>query len=232
MGCTESLPAPGALDEPHQINPKTPYLGGGFGATPSKTEKTVVLVRQNLFSWSGSSFRINTRDGQPYGNDLRVKGKAMGFRDQMTMVDGKGQAVAVVLRKFELIGQTFKIYMTSPVFDGQKPSDRKYQGSNLYTFAKVERQPFTFIQNITLEGDTGVSYTVTRSGSWWPKTRTVKRHGKPCALMEGGTWEGTWSSYAITCAPGIDPCLLVCVCAICDEMDETEAKEKRKKRKR
>ena len=144
----------------------------------------------------------------------------------MTMVDGNGRAVSDVLRKFELVGLTATVYVPHPIRIGQQPSDRRYEGQPLYTYAKIERVPLSKVQNVFLDGDQTPTYTVVRSGSWdrWPKSRTVRKYGRPAALMEGGTWG--WSSrfdgYRITCAPGIDACLMVCICAACDEMDELE----------
>lgn len=219
MGCTESVPERDAFLQPHPMDHAVVHAA----AAPSSTEPTVLLVREKLFSWSGDSFGIKTGAGASF-HDLKVKGKVFAFRDQMTMLDGNGRVVAVLLRKFELVGQTFKVYVPHPVRKGQQPSDRKYEGQPLYTYAKIERVPLSTVQNVTLDGDQTPTYTVARSGSWWPKTRTVRKHGRPAALMEGGTWESNWNSYRITCAPGIDACLMVCICAACDEMDKEDRK--------
>lgn len=149
-----------------------------------------------------------------------MKGKTFAFRDQMTLLDAKGDPIAVCLRKFEFIGQTFKIYSPRPLFPGQAPSDRDYKGKHLYTFAKVQRQPLTTEQQVTYANGSAPTYTVHRAGGLWPKKRVVKKHGRTAAFMEGGTWEGNWNSYLLTVNPGIDPCLIVCLTAICDEMDE------------
>jgi hypothetical protein len=136
---------------------------------------------------------IKTRGGAPFGNNLKIQGKVFGVRDQMVLLDGNNNMpVAVCLRNFELVGrQTFKIYSTRPLYPGQKPSDRKYNYHVLYTYAKVERVPFSTEQQVTIGNESSPSYTVHRAGGrLWPKKRVVKRHGRPAALMEGGTWEG------------------------------------------
>jgi hypothetical protein len=66
------------------------------------------------------------------------------------------------------------------------------------------------------------TYMINRSGGFWPKTRTVRKRGTVAALLQGGTWGGNFNSYNITINPGIDPCLIVCFCAVCDEMDEKD----------
>lgn len=222
MGCTESVPVANSFQEFHKV--KQPSLGTKHGAGPPSTYSlpTKLIVRENLFSWSGDTFSIKTPDGKPFGDNLKVKGKAFSLRDEMALLDGNGTPVAVCLRKFELIGQTFKIYATRPLYPGQKPSERKYKQYTLYTHAKVERVPFSTTQEVTFDNETSPSYTVHRVGSFWPKKRLVKRNGRPAALLEGGTWEGNWNSYLITVNPGIDPCFIVCLSAICDEMDEDD----------
>ena len=219
MGCTESVPVANSFQEFHKVD--HPSLGRHHGAGPSTTDNTQLIVREKLFSWSGDSFMIKTRDGNPFGNDLRMQGKTFAFRDQMVLLDGTtGEPVAVCLRKFELVGQTFKIYSTHPLYPGQRPSEQRYNHYSLYTYAKVERIPFSTTQKVTMDTESTPSYTIHRVGSFWPKKRVVKRYGRPAALMEGGTWEGNWNSYLLTINPGIDPCLIVCLTAICDEMDE------------
>ena len=226
MGCTESLPVANSFEAPHKLDPTVQPLGSNHGAGPSQV-KQELIVREKLFSWSGDSFKIKKRDGRPFGNNLFIRGKVFAFRDQMVLEDGMtGEPIAICLRKFEMIGQTFKIYTTQPNFPGQRPSDRKHNNTPLYTYARVERVPFSTEQRVFMEqahqhsSQQLPSYTVNRAGSMWPKKRTVRRQGQPAAFMEGGTWEGNWNSYLITVAPGIDACLMLCLSAICDEMDE------------
>jgi hypothetical protein len=154
---------------------------------------------------------------------LKIKGKVLAVRDQMVLLDGNNTLVALCLRKFELIGQTFKIYTTHPLYPGQKPSERKYNQYALYTYAKVEREPLSTVQQVTFDNETSPSYTVhLAEEELSPKKRVVQRHGRPAALMESGTWEGIWNSYLLTINPGIDPCLIVCLTAICDKMDDCD----------
>ena len=80
--------------------------------------------------------------------------------------------------------------------------------------------PFSTRQEVFMDGKGVPEFAITRAGGMLPKKRLVKKHGIPAALMEGGTWEGDFNSYHLTINPGIDPCLMVCICAICDEMDE------------
>ena len=221
MGCTESLPAVENFDVPFKIDPKFKPIGQDVGGGPSTDKPTVVVVKEKFFSFSGDDFKIKTYPSKvPFGNGLKVKGKTFALRDQMALLDGDDKVVAVCLRKFELIGQTFKIYVPEPALEGQKPSKHDFKGQKLYTYCEVKRVPLTVNQEVIMEGRTTPEFVITRAGSFWPKNRLVKKKGKPATLMEGGTWDGPFNSYKITCNPGIDPCLMICVAAICDEMDE------------
>jgi hypothetical protein len=220
MGCNESVPIASEFHAVHRVNPKLPALGEGHNAGPSLTGPTKLIVREKLFSWSGDSFKIKTLGGDIFGNKLHVRGKAFALRDQMVLENGNGEPVAICLRKFEPIGQTFKIYLPQPVYPGQIPSKQNFQHHKLYTYCQVQRKPLTTEQQVILEGKSQPEYTINRAGSLWPKKRVVKRRGRPAALMEGGTWEGNWNSYLLTINPGIDPCFIICLAAICDEMDE------------
>jgi len=223
MGCTESLPVAESYNVTHnQTDKNFKPLGSHVGGGPSTAGPTRIIVKEKLFSWSGDDFSIKYDNGAPFGNGLKMKGKVWGMRDQMTLVDGRGQMVAVCLRKFEFAGQTFKIYVPNPRFPGQKPSNQQYKGANLYTYCEVQRVPFSMSQEVYLDGKRGGSpeFVITRAGGMWPKKRLVKRRGIPATLMEGGTWETNFNSYRLTINPGVDPCLMICICAICDEMDE------------
>jgi hypothetical protein len=219
MWGTSSIPVASQFEVSHQV-PQRP-LGADHGAAPSQNASQRIIVREKLFSWGGDTFKIKTSQGKAFGNDLYVQGKVFAIRDQMTLLDGiTNEPVAVCLRKFEFIGQTFKIYSPKPLYQGQRPSEHDYKGQKLYTYAKVERMPFSTQQQVTFDHERTPSMTISRSGSWWPKKRVVYRQGKPAGMMEGGTWEGNFNSYCITVNPGIDPCLMVCLSAVCDEMDE------------
>ena len=220
MGCTESVPVANAFDR--TFKPQGPSLGERHGVQHSSA-KQQLLVKEKLFTWSGDSFKIRHMDGRPLGNGLGIRGKAFAVRDQMVLEDAHQAPVLVCLRKFQFAGQTFKIYTTAPNFPGQQPStQRGPRGIPLYTFAAVERVPLDTVQNVLIETAHGAKpmYSIHRVGSLFPKKRTVKLYGEDVALMEGGSWGGNFNSYRLTVAGGIDACLMVCLCAICDEMDE------------
>jgi len=174
MGNACTISAPAAVDNVsaqsahHKQAPPKPKprvvtlspLGDGHGAAPSGAA-THLMLREKIFSWSGDNFKIKTRDGRAFGNNLYIQGKVWGVRDQMVIMDGNTQQpVAVCLRKFEFIGQTFKIYTLRPNYSGQRPSERRYKNQALYTYARLERVPLSTIQNVFLEGQMRPSYTI------------------------------------------------------------------------
>ena len=218
MGGTESCPVAADLKQCHEVDPSVPGLGAQHGV-PIKNSPVNVIVREKLFQWSGNSFALKQKDGSLFGNKLGIKGKVWTLRHEMVLQNGiTNKPVAVCRRQFQLVGDTFKIYTTTPVYPAQTRSDQTYEGSPLYTYASAAREPFSTVQSVNLTR--GGTYTVHRAGSWWPKKRVVKKDGRIAALMTGGTWDDNWSSYLIEVNPGIDPCLMVVMCAIFDAMDE------------
>ena len=220
MGCTESLPDAQAFSVVHAPDPKFRPIGVSAGAGPSTTP-LALLVKEKMFSWSGDDFKIKHFQSQtPLGNGLKIKGKTWAVRDAMALVDGNGHVIAVCMRKFDLLVETFKVYTPFPSLPGQAPSQQKHDGKNLYTYCQIRRIPLSYQQEVIMEGENAPTYVISRSGSLWPKTRTIRKKGRVAAMLEGGTWAGIRNSYKITINPGIDPCLILCFCAVCDEMDE------------
>jgi hypothetical protein len=223
MGCTESVPEASDYRIVHKADPKIPPLDKVGGYASNKLE---LIVKEKIFSFSGDTFKIKTLQGNLFRNGIQIQGKAFALRDQMALLDGKGDLIAVCYRKFELFGQTFKIYTPDPFFTGQAKSDRTYNGQPLYTVASVKREPMSTTQFVYYAApndcnNTGPpTYTIHRAGGMWPKKRVVRKSGQTAAFMEGGSWGSVGNSYLLVINEGIDPCLILCLAAICDEMDE------------
>ena len=160
-----------------------------------------------------------TADGGMFGNGIQMKGENLGSRHHLTLLDNTGVPIAVCLSRFELIEKAFMIYTLRPLHAGQEKADHQYEGHDLYTFAEVKKFPFTKDLDVTITGDNGPSFLIRRTGLL-PEKRTIYYHGKAAAVMDGGTWNGNNNTYYLTICPGVDPCLIVCLCAICDELDE------------
>mmetsp|Transcript_9154 Transcript_9154/g.21823 ORF Transcript_9154/g.21823 Transcript_9154/m.21823 type:complete len:167 (+) Transcript_9154:833-1333(+) len=158
--------------------------------------------------------------GEAFGNGSQVKGKATSMRDEMALLDGNGEALAVCRKKFEFAATTFKIYVPKPVTVGQPPSQQTYSGRRLYTYCEVKKEMLNGIKVYMEEQKNVVAYEIKRGQTVFGKKRIIKKRGVPAALIVGGVREGQWDAYEIKINPGIDPCLIMCICAICDEMDE------------
>lgn len=198
------------------------FIGSNVGAGPSTERPIRLKMKEKFFSWSQDTFKIKdlATDG-PFGNGIQVKGQAMSMRDEMALLDGDGQALAVCRKKFEFGATTFKIYVPKQVTSGQSPSQQRYKGQPLYTYCEVKKEMFNGIK-VYLESNKNVAaYSISRGQTMFGKTRIIKKKGIPAALIEGGHREGQRDTYEIKINPGIDPCLIICICAICDEMDES-----------
>ena len=219
------LPSDSALNQVHPVDASLPPLGHNHGVPISTAAPTRVIVKEKMFSWTGDSYKIKHDDGRAFGSNLYFKAKLFSVRDQIVLMNGlTGKPVCVAKSMFRIgFGEEFRIYTTTPVYDGQRKSEQKYENCDLYTYAIVERSGFSTQQIVRLpkNGD-AIAYTINRAGNFWPKNRTVEKNGATCALMSGGTWEFDGNSYKITVNPGIDTCLMVMLCAICDEMDENQ----------
>jgi uncharacterized protein YxjI len=229
MGCKESIPIALEFDQPHTTGNALAW--GKYDEVCKSDAKTQLIFGAKFFSWGGDYFKIKQRNGEDFGN-LRIKIKAFSFRDQLVLENTiTKEPIAICLRKFAVFGSsTFKIYATTPNFTGQTPSEREYNGSRLYTFAEVVciklRLEQVFLEksnkkhNDQQNGHQRVpDYVIQRVGSSRPAKRVVYYQNRPAAFMDGGKWDRRRDSYLLTICPGIDPCLIICLCAICDEFD-------------
>lgn len=205
----------------HEMDPSIPSLGSQHGACTSVCHPAQLVVHEKLFSFNDHCCKIKTKRGASFGHNLKARGNAF---NRMVLLDGRNTPVAVCVRRESvLFGQTFKIYSTRTLNPGQQSSARKYNKHFLYAYAKVECMPFSTQLNVTFDSKRFPSYTVHQARGLWPsQKRVIKRHGRPAALMEAGTWEGDRDSCLLTINPGIDPCLVICLSAICDEMHEAK----------
>jgi hypothetical protein len=148
----------------------------------------------------------------------------------------------------------YKIYTTRPNYQGQKPSKQTYttgQGGNgtiaLYTYGDItvsnsnrDKPELKLILkgNCSLIGETGECvidkkedriYTIKSAGVW---KRVVMINGAKVASMLSKSVTETCcgkkhnsSSTYITLSPETDPCLMVCLSAICSYIDDNTVHE-------
>jgi hypothetical protein len=232
MGFSKSVSASNSEEQVQVHKELDPSIIPSVGSSTTHSSPTHLIVRENLFRWSGD-INITTTEGAPFRNGLKVLGNVV--RDQMVLVDATtcsgAPPIAVCMRKAKLFGQCFKIYSTRPFYPSQRPSkSHKYNHRHaLYTHAKVEQQLAAAPSSrrrrgqlqVTFASETSPSYTVQHLG---PNKRVIMRQEQQqqqlAASIQGGFYRGKWNSHLITIVPGNDPCLMLCLVAICDEMDK------------
>lgn len=128
----------------------------------------------------------------------------------MSLIDGTGNVVAVCIQKSEFQGKAFKMCIPSPAFHDQEPVEL-YHGIPMYTYCLV-RQGIMGME-MFMAGEAVPEYEIRRAGGFSNTKLIVMKRGdySPSTIIEGDR---------LTINPGRDPCLMICICAICDEMDE------------
>lgn len=172
-----------------------------------------LIVRAKLFS--SAPYEMTTPDGYLFGNGIHFK--SLAARNQLILMDGEDNPIAVCQRKMEGIRQAFDIYTTQQIQGGQtKAQHATYNRQALYKYASVDRRPCSNQLRVTFEGESKPAFTLHRSDR---STKLISYRGRSAALTEDDRWDGSWNSYVLTVRPGIDPCLMLCLCAIGDEVE-------------
>ena len=95
--------------------------------------------------------------------------------------------------------------------------DRRHE---LYYWVSLKRKAFNGGQTVKLANEDTPSFTIVRAGKWREMKRVVEYHGQTVALIEGGLRpRPSGQEFNVTISPGVDPVLIVCICAIQQEMD-------------
>ena len=181
-----------------------------FGPIPPATDPVVLIVKERLFS--GDSFHIKQYpSNEPFGNGLYIEGKRISRRNEMALIDGTGNVVAVCIQKSEFQGKAFMMCIPANAFPGQDPIEL-HHGVPLHTYCLV-RQGIMGTEVYMAGKDAVPEYEIRRAGGFSNnKKLIVMKRGdySPSAIMEGDR---------LTINPGRDPCLMICICAVCDEID-------------
>lgn len=217
MGCTESVPISEIdLNRLHVVDPTVPRLGG-----LPLSEKTVeILVPQKIFSKSGNNVGVKKLDGSSF-HAIKVQPA------RMTLLDSGGVPIAICIRGTTETFVSFKIYTLHPLYDGQEPSTHDYEGKRLYAHAEVAQASVSSHPQAKLDNETKPSYQVLTTGLFPPR-KVVKRCGVVAATIHAGTWGGQPHANKISTCPGIDPCLVLCINAICEKMEEIDMDQMKK----
>lgn len=197
-----------------EVNSDFKPIGYKAGIEPLP-KQTTLLVKEKLFS--GDSFHIKTLPNrEPYNNGLHIKGKRFTRREEMALLDGTGQILAVCMQKFDMAGKVFKVCVPEPVFPGQV-ADEVFERQAMYTYCLVKHVPFHNGEDVYMAGarkaNDPPAYEIRRVGGLGPRKLVVKKRGlgSPVAFVEG---------HMLNANPGSDPCLMICFSAISDEMED------------
>jgi hypothetical protein len=188
--------------------------------------KQQLVIKGKLSSWNQGSIQVlsTSHKAAPC-----AKGIACG--DQLVVQNMHSSSscstaedeipIAICRHKFTLVGKSFQIYCMMPFFGGQAKSGYGYQGQAMYKFATVVRAPFSSTVHVRFAdqaSSSSIAYTIHRvGGSERPKKRTVRSNengNKLAAYIEEQP-----DSTMLSINAGIDPYLIVCLAAICEELD-------------
>ena len=157
-----------------------------FGPIPPATDPVVLIVKERLFS--GDSFHIKQYPSrEPFGNGLYIEGKRISRRNEMSLIDGTGNVVAVCIQKSEFQGKAFNMCIPAPAFPGQEPLEL-YHGIPMYTYCLVMQGVMG--TEVYMAGKDAVpEYEIRRAGTGFSNKKhivIIKRGDySPSAIMEG-----------------------------------------------
>ena len=153
-------------------------------------------------------------------------GKTSHARDKLVLRDRNGHTIGVILRRFVHYDRRYDIYGVQPVSPFQQPAENQTTktGEPLYLRARVignlkgKLSIDMFSSNNHFQTDVYRIHKL-KTGFLEGKTLYITKQEKMAALVkqgafprgvQGPAWDGT-------IAPGIDPCLMLCLIAILDE---------------
>ena len=153
-------------------------------------------------------------------------GKTSHARDKLVLRDRNGHTIGVIVRRFVHYDRRYDIYGVQPVSPFQRPAENQTTktGESLYLRARVignlkgKLSIDMFSSNNHFQTDVYRIHKL-KTGFLEGKTLYITKQDKMAALVkqgafprgvQGPAWDGT-------IAPGIDPCLMLCLIAILDE---------------
>ena len=153
-------------------------------------------------------------------------GKTSHARDKLVLRDRDGHTIGVIVRRFVHYDRRYDIYGVQPVSPFQRPADNQTTktGEPLYLRARVIGNLKGKLSIDMFSGNNHFQTDVYRihklkTGFLEGKSLYITKQEKMAALVkqgafprgvQGPAWDGT-------IAPGIDPCLMLCLIAILDE---------------
>jgi hypothetical protein len=209
-------------------------LGGGTDAIPFEEEDRLldIIISQGIadgpFAHGGiefQSFTVLTKEGQPYAGGIKVEGKR--YNKNLFLLDDKGTELACM---YEETPEDTLILSSRPFFPGQEFSSITVEKSHgMYEWYKISSDP-SCIGSCTVQvaSKTGgfvagyktqahispVSAAEDHTKQGHANVMSVQQVGGACvALIKNSKrvdiLHGT--SREALVAPGMDPCLVICI---------------------
>ena len=164
--------------------------------------------------------------GSLSASNYDLVGKTSHARDKLVLRDRNGHTIGVIVRRFVHYDRRYDIYGVQPVSPFQRPAENQTTktGEPLYLRARVignlkgKLSIDMFSSNNHFQTDVYRIHKL-KTGFLEGKTLYITKQDKMAALVkqgafprgvQGPAWDGT-------IAPGIDPCLMLCLIAILDE---------------
>lgn len=230
MTVSNSLRSFTSLEEFGEVHPREPddkCLGDGAGAIPSTVAGQFIKL---TFDGKWLTKIYSKPDNVEYAGGLQLKRFASNERMRVALLDGHGATIAVCIQMHTISMTRFKVYGTTEKYEGQKPSkNQKHGGAPLYAWANIEQKwNQHFEMEIAHHRDEGSAPSKANFGTEKVPSPTgpltlVKKDDKPAAsLKEEGNFLNSASEkrWELTVAPGIDPCMMVCLVATMIKCDQ------------
>jgi hypothetical protein len=215
------------------------------------TKTRHVVIPNHLFD---KSSRTDPYPIEPFRNlQIRANNKSSSIihKNEIVIEDAMSKEPIAVCRMMFSGQKPCKIYTATQNYDGQKASKQKYCTNNgkmiaLYTYAEIinsNNNRCNSTINLVLksgcskgsskDGKDDSTYTVSSIRSW---SRVVMLNGLQVSMMETMQTAAAKDDYNksrsrdsicthLTISPGIDPCLMICLSAICSYFDEITVRE-------
>ena len=199
--------------------------GGELGAPPIREmsqNPEAGVVEDESVNRAGEASGVESLSISNYD----LVGKTSHARDKLVLRDRDGHTIGVIVRRFVHYDRRYDIYGVQPVSPFQRPADNQTTktGERLYLRARVIGNLKGKLSIDMFSGNNHFQTDVYRihklkTGFLEGKSLYITKQEKMAALVkqgafprgvQGPAWDGT-------IAPGVDPCLMLCLIAILDE---------------
>ena len=243
---SKTLPQPDAFNSVHSCHSGERFLGDGTDAVPSvRTGRRVNLCME--VGGAPARGRAQTTavllaeggEINEFVGGVAIKRYARMERKPTELMVMGGGIIAVYAKVLDGRQPTWRVYGVKPKFEGQERSvgeefQKQYDRGPLYAWATITRSknnPFrnNMVTMIAKGGESdGTSYSTDQvAGPLGPQV-VVWREESPAVAVQEDSFAASSKrpTWRIKIAPGIDPCLVICLVAImADQKQAIENKE-------